>query len=104
MTTSYSPPSHDAASVTPPLEILKVSATSKPVAVAGAIAGVVRTQKRVEVQAIGAGAINQAIKAIAISRGYVAPGGLDLVCIPSIIDISIDGEERTGIRLVVEVR
>jgi stage V sporulation protein S len=86
------------------LEVLKVSATSKPVAVAGAIAGVVRTQHRVEVQAIGAGAINQAIKAIAISRGYVAPGGLDLVCIPSFIDISIDGEERTGIRLVVEVR
>jgi stage V sporulation protein S len=104
MTTSYSPPSHDSLGVTPPLEILKVSATSKPVAVAGAIAGVVRTQKKVEVQAIGAGAINQAIKAIAISRGYVAPGGLDLVCIPSFIDISIDGEERTGIRLVVEVR
>ena len=88
----------------PTMEVLKVSATSKPVAVAGAIAGVVRTQSRVEVQAIGAGAINQAIKAIAISRGYVAPGGLDLVCIPSFIDISIDGEERTGIRLVVEVR
>ncbi len=104
MTTSYSPPSQNAPSVTSPLEILKVSATSKPVAVAGAIAGVVRTQRRVEVQAIGAGAINQAIKAIAISRGYVAPGGLDLVCIPSFIDISIDGEERTGIRLVVEVR
>ncbi len=104
MTTSYSPPSHNAPGMTSPLEILKVSATSKPVAVAGAIAGVVRTQKRVEVQAIGAGAINQAIKAIAISRGYVAPGGLDLVCIPSFIDISIDGEERTGIRLVVEVR
>ena len=104
MTTSYSPPSHDAPGLKSPLEILKVSATSKPVAVAGAIAGVVRTQKRVEVQAIGAGAINQAIKAIAISRGYVAPGGLDLVCIPSFIDISIDGEERTGIRLVVEVR
>jgi putative nucleotidyltransferase with HDIG domain len=104
MTTSYSPPSHNAPGTTSPLEILKVSATSKPVAVAGAIAGVVRTQKKVEVQAIGAGAINQAIKAIAISRGYVAPGGLDLVCIPSFIDISIDGEERTGIRLVVEVR
>ena len=104
MSTSYSPTSHNASGANPPLEILKVSATSKPVAVAGAIAGVVRTQKRVEVQAIGAGAINQAIKAIAISRGYVAPGGLDLVCIPSFIDISIDGEERTGIRLVVEVR
>jgi stage V sporulation protein S len=86
------------------IEVLKVSATSKPVAVAGAIAGVVRAQQKVEVQAIGAGAINQAIKAIAISRGYVAPGGLDLVCIPSFIDISIDGEERTGIRLIVEAR
>ena len=86
------------------IEILKVSATSKPVAVAGAIAGVVRTQSRVEVQAIGAGAINQAVKAIAISRGYVAAGGIDLVCIPSFIDISIDGEERTGIRLLVESR
>ena len=86
------------------LEVLKVSATSKPVAVAGAIAGVVRTQSRVEIQAIGAGAINQAVKAIAISRGYVAPGGIDLVCIPSFIDISIDGEERTGMRLVVEAR
>jgi stage V sporulation protein S len=86
------------------LEILKVSATSNPGAVAGAIAGVVRTQHVVEVQAIGAGAVNQAIKAIAISRGYVAPGGLDLVCIPSFINISINGEERTGIRLVVEVR
>src|SRR3979490_3145788 len=87
-----------------PVEVLKVSATSKPVAVAGAIAGVIRSQSRVEVQAIGAGAINQAVKAIAISRGYVAPGGLDIVCIPSFIDISIDGEERTGIRLLVEVR
>ena len=88
----------------PVVEVLKVSATSKPVAVAGAIAGVIRTAGRVEVQAIGAGAINQAIKAIAISRGYVAPGGLELVCIPSFIDISIDGEERTGRRLLVEVR
>ena len=86
------------------VEILKVSATSKPVSVAGAIAGVIRSQQRVEVQAIGAGAINQAVKAIAISRGYVAPGGIDVVCIPSFIDISIDGEERTGIRLLIESR
>jgi stage V sporulation protein S len=64
------------------LEILKVSATSKLGAGAGAIAGVVRSQHKVEVQAIGPGAINQAIKAIAISRGYVASRGLDLVCIP----------------------
>ena len=87
-----------------PVEVLKVSATSKPVAVAGAIAGVIRSQGKVEVQAIGAGAINQAIKAIAISRGYVAPAGIEIVCVPSFIDISIDGEERTGIRLLVEVR
>jgi stage V sporulation protein S len=105
MITSQQPPTHASSQGEPnPVEILKVSATSKPVAVAGAIAGVVRTQHRVEVQAIGAGAINQAVKAIAISRGYVAAGGLDLVCIPSFIDISIDGEERTGIRLLVEVR
>jgi stage V sporulation protein S len=85
-------------------EVLKVGATSKPVLVAGAIAGVIRSQNRVEVHAIGAGAVNQAIKAIAISRGYVAPGGLDLVFIPSFIDLSLDGQERTGIRLLVEVR
>jgi stage V sporulation protein S len=85
-------------------EVLKVGATSKPISVAGAIAGVIRSQSRVEVHAIGAGAVNQAIKAIAISRGYVAPGGLDLVCIPSFIDLSLDGQERTGIRLLVEVR
>jgi len=105
MITSQQPPSHQSSQGgSNPVEILKVSATSKPVAVAGAIAGVVRTQHRVEVQAIGAGAINQAVKAIAISRGYVAAGGIDLVCIPSFIDISIDGEERTGIRLLVEQR
>ncbi len=87
-----------------PKEVLKVGATSKPVLVAGAIAGVIRSQSRVEVHAVGAGAVNQAIKAIAISRGYVAPGGLELVFIPSFIDLSLDGQERTGIRLLVEVR
>jgi stage V sporulation protein S len=87
-----------------PKEVLKVAATSKPVLVAGAIAGVIRTQSRVEIHAIGAAAVNQAIKAIAISRGYVAPAGLELVCIPSFIDLSLDGQERTGIRFVVEVR
>ena len=87
-----------------PREVLKVAATSKPVLVAGAIAGVVRSQGRVEVHAIGAAAVNQAIKAIAISRGYVLPGGLDLVCIPSFVDLSLDGQDRTGIRFLVEVR
>ena len=87
-----------------PREVLKVAAISKPVLVAGAIAGVIRTQSRVEIHAIGAAAVNQAIKAIAISRGYVASAGLDLVCIPSFIDLSLDGQERTGIRLLVMVR
>jgi stage V sporulation protein S len=77
-----------------PIEVLKAAATSKPVSVAGAIAGVIRSQSRVEIHAIGAGAVNQAIKAIAISRGYLAPAGLDLVCIPSFVDLSLDGQER----------
>ena len=64
-----------------PIEVLKAAATSKPVSVAGAIAGVIRSQSRVEIHAIGAGAVNQAIKAIAISRGCLTPSGLDLVCI-----------------------
>ena len=82
-----------------------MAGTSKPVLVAGAIAGVIRTQSRVEIHAIGAAAVNQAIKAIAISRGYVAPSGLDVVCIPSfIIDLTVAGQERTGIRFLVEVR
>lgn len=85
-------------------EILKVSAQSRPSSVAGAIAGVVREKGRAEVQAIGAGAVNQAIKAIAIARGYLAPSGIEVVCIPSFTDVVIDGDERTAIRLVVEHR
>jgi stage V sporulation protein S len=85
-------------------EILKVSATSKPSAVAGAIAGVMREKGRAEVQAIGAGAVNQAVKAIAIARGYLAPSGLDVVCIPSFTDVMINNEERTALRLIVESR
>jgi stage V sporulation protein S len=87
-----------------PIEVLKVAGTSKPVLVAGAIAGVIRSQSRVEIHAIGAGAVNQAIKAIAISRGYVAPSGLDLVCMPTFIELTVAGQERTGIRFLVEVR
>jgi stage V sporulation protein S len=85
-------------------EILKVSAQSKPSAVAGAIAGVMREKGRAEVQAIGAGAVNQAVKAIAIARGYLAPSGLDVVCIPSFTDVMINNEERTALRLIVESR
>jgi len=86
------------------VEALKVSAGSKPKAVAGALAAVLREHKVVELQAVGAGAVNQAVKAIAIARGYVAPNGLDLVCIPGFTEIEIDGVERTAIRFVIEAR
>jgi stage V sporulation protein S len=86
------------------MEILKVSAKSNPNSVAGALAGVLREKGGAEVQAIGAGALNQAIKATAIARGFVAPGGIDLVCIPAFTDIEIEGEERTAIKILVEPR
>lgn len=86
------------------MEILKVSSRSVPNSVAGAIAGVIRDSGAVEVQAVGAGAANQAIKAVAIARGYLAPVGIDMICIPSFANISIDGEERTAIRLICEER
>ncbi|MDO4539637.1 MAG: stage V sporulation protein S [Syntrophomonadaceae bacterium] len=86
------------------MEVLKVSAKSSSNSVAGALAGVLREKGSAEIQAIGAGAINQAVKAIAIARGFVAPGGMDLVCIPAFTDIIIDGEERTAIKLIVESR
>jgi stage V sporulation protein S len=85
-------------------EVLKVSADSKPKAVAGAIAAVLREKGNVEVQAVGAGAVNQAVKAIAISRGFVAPNGIDLVAIPAFTKVEIDGEERTAIRFLIEAR
>jgi stage V sporulation protein S len=85
-------------------DVLKVSSKSRPSAVAGAIAGVVREFGRAEVQAIGAGATNQAIKAVAIARDYLLETGIDAVCLPAFIDITIDNEDRTAIRLVVEPR
>jgi stage V sporulation protein S len=86
------------------VEVLKVSSKSNPNSCAGALAGVLRQDGAVEVQTVGAGALNQAIKAVAIARGFVAPSGIDLVCIPSFADIEIDGENRTAIRLLVEDR
>jgi stage V sporulation protein S len=86
------------------LEVLKVSSRSNPNAVAGALAGAVRHTGAAEVQVVGAGALNQAIKAVAIARGYLAASGTDLVCIPSFADIQIDGESRTAIRLLCEDR
>ncbi|MFV0517782.1 stage V sporulation protein S [Aminipila terrae] len=86
------------------MEVLKVSAKSNPNSVAGALAGVLREKGDAEIQAIGAGALNQAIKAVAIARGFVAPGGVDLVCVPAFTDIQIEGEERTAIKLIIEPR
>ena len=86
------------------MEILKVSSKSLPNSVAGAIAGVVRENKNVEVQAVGAGAANQALKAIAIARGYLAPSGIDIICIPAFTSVMIDGEERTAMKLIIEPR
>jgi stage V sporulation protein S len=86
------------------VELIKVSATSRPTAVAGAIAGVVREHKRAEVQAIGAGAVNQAVKAAAIARGYLLLDGIDVVVIPSFSEVVIDGVERTAIKLLIEPR
>ena len=81
--------------------MLKVSSKSNPNSVAGAMAGVVREMGTVEVQVVGAGALNQAIKALAIARGYVAAAGIDLVCVPNFADIEIDGERRTAIKLCI---
>ena len=86
------------------MEFLKVSGQSKPKLVAGAIAAVVRSGSGVEIHAIGAAAVNQAVKSIAVARGYVAPNGIDLVCYPEFMQIELDGEEKTSIRFVIERR
>ncbi len=86
------------------MEVLKVSSKSTPNSVAGAVAGVIRENGSVELQAVGAGAINQAVKAIAIARGFLAPSGINLICIPAFVDIIIDNEERTAIKLICEPR
>ena len=84
--------------------ILKVSARSRSTAVAGAIAGVVRESGRAEAQAIGAGAVNQAVKAAAIARRYLALDGIDVICIPVFTEVEIEGQERTAMKLIVEPR
>ena len=86
------------------MEVLKVSSRSAPNSVAGAIASVIRDAGEVEVQAVGAGAANQAIKSIAVARGYLAPIGIDLICIPAFASVEIEGEERTAIKLICEKR
>jgi stage V sporulation protein S len=101
MEASYSPFNSEKPIV---VDIIKVSARSRSTAVAGAIAGVVREHGRAEVQSIGAGAVNQAIKAIAIARGYLEEDGINVIVIPTFTDIEIDGQERTAVRLTVEPR
>ena len=86
------------------MEIIRVAAKSRSTAVAGAIAGVMRERDRVDVQAIGAGAVNQAIKAVTIARGYLQLDGIDIVCVPSFTEVMIDDQERTAVRLGVERR
>ncbi len=86
------------------MEVLKISSKSNPNSVAGAIAGLVKESNQARMQAIGAGALNQAIKGIAIARGFVAPTGKNLICIPAFSDIMIDGEERTAIKLIIETK
>ena len=86
------------------MSILKVSAKSNPNSVAGALAGFIREEGKAEMQAVGAGALNQAIKAVAIARGFMAPSGIDLVCIPAFVDLQIEGEERTAIKLIIGPR
>lgn len=85
------------------VDTIKVSAKSRSTAVAGAIAGVIRENNHADVQAIGAGAVNQAVKAIAIARGYLEQDGLEIVCIPAFVEVDVSGEERTAIRFSVEI-
>jgi len=86
------------------MDVIKVKANSRTAAVAGAIAGVMREHKHADVQAIGAGAVNQAIKALVLAKGYLAEDGLTVICIPEFVDVEIEGKVRTAIKLVVELR
>ena len=84
------------------MDLIKVSASSRTAAVAGAIAGVVREHHRAEVQAIGAGALNQAMKALILATGYLKNDGIFVSCVPEFADVTIDDQVRTAIKLVVE--
>ena len=86
------------------MEIIKVGSKSNPNSVAGALANILREKESVEIQTIGAGSLNQSIKAVAIARGFVAPSGKNLVCTPTFADIEVDGEEKTAIKLIVEAK
>ncbi len=84
------------------VDVIKVKANSRTAAVAGAIAGVMREHKHADIQAIGAGAVNQAVKALVLAKGYLAEDGIEIICIPEFVDVEIDGKVRTAIKLVVD--
>ena len=86
------------------METLKVSSKSNPSKVAGAIANIFREKGIVELQTVGAGALNQAVKAVSIARGYISPSGVNLVCTPAFTDIEIEGKEKTAIKLIIEAK
>lgn len=86
------------------MNTLKVSSKSNPNSVAGALAAIIKANPSAEMQTVGAGALNQAIKAIAIARGFLVPTGVDIVVVPTFSVIQINGEERTAIKLMVERR
>ncbi|MEA5079536.1 MAG: stage V sporulation protein S [Anaerolineaceae bacterium] len=84
------------------MDVIKVKANSRTAAVAGAIAGVMREHKHADIQAIGAGAVNQAIKALVLAKGYLAEDGISVACVPEFVDVEIDGKVRTAIKLTVD--
>ena len=86
------------------VDVIKVKANSRTAAVAGAIAGVIREHKHADIQAIGAGAVNQAVKALVLAKGYLAEDGLSIYCIPEFVDVDIEGKVRTAIKLVVDIK
>jgi len=86
------------------IDVIKVAARSRTTAVAGAIAAIIRQARYAEVQAIGASAVNQAIKAVAIARNYLTDDEIDIICIPEFTEVVIKGEQRTALKLIVEPR
>jgi stage V sporulation protein S len=104
LSSSKSPIVHETLNGGMNMVVVKVGAKSNASKVAGSIAGYLRDKEEVEIHCIGAGSINQGVKAIAITRGFMAPMGIDLICIPAFMDIVIDGENRTAIKFIVEAR
>lgn len=86
------------------MDVIKVSANSRTSAVAGAIAGVFREHKHAEVQAIGAGAVNQAVKALVLATGYLKDDGIEIACVPQFVEVNVDEKVRTAIRLVIDAK